>query len=203
MNAQTAILSGCSPVPLAHYLKALGILRLVSEQCDSDAAGFWRNDTFILQSAQDANGLLKFFTEEYRPTPVLAPWNGGSGFYSKDNTEAIESIIESKSSRFETYQTGVSAARRLIKDLGLKQKPEPEVKEQLLALCRNVLPEAVLSWLDAVYVIGHEGPKYPPLLGTGGNDGRLEFTNNFMQRLIEVIDPQTGKPTSESATWLS
>lgn len=196
-------LSGCSPVPLAHYLKALGILRLVSEQCDSDAAGFWRNDTFILQSALDASGLLKFFTEEYRPTPVVAPWNGGSGFYSKDNTEAIESIIESRSQRFETYQAGVNAARRLIKDLGLKQKPEPEVKEQLLDLCRSVLPEPVLSWLDAVYVIGHEGPKYPPLLGTGGNDGRLEFTNNFMQRLIEVIDPQTGKPTSESATWLS
>jgi len=30
-------LNGCAPVPLAHYLKALGILRLVAEQADPGA----------------------------------------------------------------------------------------------------------------------------------------------------------------------
>ena len=32
-------LTGCSPVPLAHYLKALGILRLIVEQrADGEAS---------------------------------------------------------------------------------------------------------------------------------------------------------------------
>ncbi|SFF49710.1 CRISPR-associated protein Csx17, partial [Nannocystis exedens] len=31
------------------------------------------------------------------------------------------------------------------------------------------------------------GLDFPPLLGTGGNDGRLEFSNNHMQRLAELL----------------
>ena len=34
------VLQGCAPVPLAAYLKALGIFRLVAEQKDKDVAGF-------------------------------------------------------------------------------------------------------------------------------------------------------------------
>lgn len=34
MNPAPIILSGCAPVPIAHYLKALGVLRLVAEQAD-------------------------------------------------------------------------------------------------------------------------------------------------------------------------
>ena len=39
-------LDGCAPAPLAHYLKALGILRLVAEQADRDARGWWDGDRF-------------------------------------------------------------------------------------------------------------------------------------------------------------
>ena len=49
-------LSGCRPEPLAHYLKALAVLRLVSEQADPAARGFWRGDCFVLQSALDRDG---------------------------------------------------------------------------------------------------------------------------------------------------
>ena len=41
-------LGGCGPTPLAHYLKALGILRLVAEQADSDVRGWWDGDHFRL-----------------------------------------------------------------------------------------------------------------------------------------------------------
>src|SRR5690606_22287281 len=44
------------------------------------------------------------------------------------------------------------------------------------------------------FVLTQDGVRYPPLLGTGGNDGRLDFTNNFMQRLTEIFDPETGEP---------
>ena len=36
--------SGCAPAPLAHYLKALGILRIVAEQRDPDIRGWWHDD---------------------------------------------------------------------------------------------------------------------------------------------------------------
>ena len=36
-------LYGCSPQPLALYLKAIGILCLVAEQVDPDARGWWQD----------------------------------------------------------------------------------------------------------------------------------------------------------------
>src|SRR5690606_13708240 len=46
----------------------------------------------------------------------------------------------------------------------------------------------------AAFVLSGNGAKFPPLLGTGGNDGRLDFSNNFMQRLVSLFDPVTGLP---------
>lgn len=60
MNQYTHKLSGCSPAPLANYLKALGILRLVSEQTDPTAlnlAGKQRNVNIFIEFML---GILKF-----------------------------------------------------------------------------------------------------------------------------------------------
>ncbi|MDT8321447.1 MAG: type I-U CRISPR-associated protein Csx17, partial [Xanthomonadales bacterium] len=64
-------------------------------------------------------------------------------------------------------------------------------------------PDQALDWLDTALLLTQDGPKYPPLLGTGGNDGRLDFTNNFMQRLVDVMDPDNGEPTDTSSVWLA
>ena len=74
-------LPGCAPIPLAHYLKALGVLRLVSEQVDEHAQGWWKSDTFWLRSTLDREGLVDFFLEHYEPTPIVGPWGARSGFF--------------------------------------------------------------------------------------------------------------------------
>ncbi len=198
----TITLHGCAPVPLAHYLKALGILRLVSEQRDIYAKAAWRDDHLELWTELDSDALVRFFLAEYSPSPVLAPWNGGSGFFPKDNKEALSAIKGSGIPRLTAYRSGIAAASKEVECLGLKEKPDGDMKGLLLQRCRNAFPEDVLDWLDAALVLGQDGAKFPPLLGTGGNDGRLEFTNNFMQRITDVMDPQTGKPTSDSERWL-
>ena len=68
------ILNGCAPVPLAHYLKALGVLRLIAEQADPAAVGYWHNDHFRLRSTLDQETFLEFFLNRYQPTPIVAPW---------------------------------------------------------------------------------------------------------------------------------
>jgi CRISPR-associated protein Csx17 len=199
----TLTLSGCAPVPLAHYLKALGILRLVSEQKDPKATGRWHRDRFVLDSTLDREALERFFLEEYRPTAIMAPWNGGSGFHPKDNSKALEAVSKAGSGRLQPYAAAICAAQSSLRSMSVGEKPTPEQKAELLLVCRNVLPESALEWLDAAYVLTDDGAKYPPLLGTGGNDGRLEFTNNFMQRLTEVIDASTGDPMANSAQRLA
>lgn len=198
----TITLNGCSPVPLAHYLKALGILRVVSEQRDSKATAAWLNDSLVLNSSEEPATLTEFFLRDYKPSPLLAPWNGGSGFYPKDNDTALVNVEKGNASRLTNYRTGIAAARSVVRSLSLFEKPEGSTKAQLLQSCHNSFPEEALNWLDAVVVMTQDGAKFPPLLGTGGNDGRLEFTNNFLQRICEVMDPSTGDPTVESSRWL-
>lgn len=187
-------LEGCRPAPLARYLKAVGVLRLVSEQVDRDARGRWLNDGFVLSSALDRDALVRFFLDDYAPTPIVAPWNGGSGFHPKDNRRAIEAIGASDADRWRGYRTAIAVCRSALDQLGLEEKPAADDKPSLLKVCRNLLPDGALAWFDAALVLTGDGPKYPPLLGTGGNDGRLDFTNNFMQRLVELIDADSGTP---------
>ena len=198
----TLRIPGCTPTPLTGYLKALGVLRLVSAQCDARAEGFWKNDVFHLCSVLDRSQLCKFLLNDYQPTPIVAPWNGGSGFYPKDNRAALDSIMASGAERFSAYQDVISICRAVLSQLELSEKPDPETKTRLLQQCRNRFPDSALQWLDAAFVLTDDGPKYPPLLGTGGNDGRLEFTNNYMQRLTELFDSNSGTPMDQSVPLL-
>ena len=186
-------LNGCAPVPLAHYLKALGILRLVAEQVDANVKAVWRDDRLTLFTRISPDALVGFFRRDYCPSPVLAPWNGGSGFYPKDNREALTAIENCEIPRLASYRAGIAAARIELGRLELKAKPDGARKTLLLQCCRNSFPEKALDWLDAVLVLSQDGPKFPPLLGTGGNDGRLEFTNNFMQRITDVMESDLGR----------
>jgi CRISPR-associated protein Csx17 len=197
------VLHGCTPTPLASYLKALAVLRLVSEQAgDPDATGFWRNDVFVLRTRLTKDEVLEFFLQRYQPTPIVAPWNGGSGFFPKDNQDGIRAIEGSHGQRFQTYRCVVASARKVLQIFALAESPKEERKVAFLTAVRNHAPEPLLRWLDASVILTDESPAYPPLLGTGGNDGRLDFTNNFMQRLTDVFDVTTGESRPEAGEML-
>ena len=55
--------------------------------------------------------LESFFNKEYSPTPIVAPWNGGSGFYLGDFVEGIEAIASSDQRRFAEYCYVISQIR--------------------------------------------------------------------------------------------
>lgn len=201
-------LPGCTPTPLASYLKALAVLRLVAEADtenggDQNATGFWRNDVFVLRTQLTDSELRSFFLERYRPTPLVAPWNGGSGFYPKDNTDGIHALERSTADRFGPYREAILTARQLVASFGFRESPKQEQKAAFLQTLRNTAPEALLRWMDSAVILAGSDPRYPPLLGTGGNDGRLDFTNNFMQRLTELIDVSSGAPKNTAAESLS
>ncbi|MGO9246319.1 MAG: hypothetical protein ACLQDC_16305, partial [Verrucomicrobiia bacterium] len=76
----TLTLSGCAPIPLAHYLKALGVLRILASQLAGRTLAHWSNNTFILTTDASATELLQFFEKEYTPAPLVVPWSGGDFF---------------------------------------------------------------------------------------------------------------------------
>jgi CRISPR-associated protein Csx17 len=107
----TVGLKGCTIEPMGGYLKALAVLRLISEQADPSARGWWHGNTFRLESKFDEAGLVGFFLDEYRPTPIVAPWNGGSGFSEGDRTDGIDAILGSNSPRFSEYARTIREIR--------------------------------------------------------------------------------------------
>lgn len=193
-------LSGLQPEPLASYLSALGVLRLVTEQVDSTAAGYWSSNGFNLESALSKEELLSFFLSDYAPTPLTSPWNGGSGYFPNDNKDAVTAIECSDEPRFRSYRETISTVRRVLAELKIKEKPETAYKPTLLQVLRSRLNDDALRWLDATSALGETDDRgetsvrFAPLLGTGGNDGRLEFSNNFMQRLVEFFLSPKLKP---------
>ena len=95
MTGDPITLHGCAPTPLASYLKALGVLRLISssanhvsgQAADPHARGWWENERFHLRTTLDRDALLHFFLHDYAPSPIIAPWNGRAGFLEGDAGE--------------------------------------------------------------------------------------------------------------------
>lgn len=213
MTTDRLTLQGCSPTPLASYLKALGVLRLLSsgtnsvtgEPADLHVRGWWENERFRLQTSLGRGDLLRFFLHDYAPSPVIAPWNGGSGFYPKDKKDGIQPLAsEAVAQRFRPFSQAIRSASETLQFLELDFRPEGDRKVRLVAMLRGRLPESALPWLDAALVLSGGGLRFPQLLGTGGNDGRLDFTNNLMQRLVSEVKPpglfsaSSGRPTPGS-----
>lgn len=234
-------LDGCAPAPLAHYLKALGILRLLAEQADRDARGWWAGDHFRLATRLGREELEAFFLHRYQPTPLVSPWNKGSGFLGDQNS-ALLSIQNSTSQRFARFRTGIHASWLQLEELSKADKELRAIKaeakgrsmsaaeknriktsenyknrlreaDKKFKQCKAALiPSFRLNWrgthrewMDAAMVLEDNGtPKYPALLGTGGNDGRLDFTNNYMQRIGEIfdLDSEDGRSQPAAPAWL-
>ncbi len=71
-----------------------------------------------------------------------------------------------------------------------ESKAQSWLKFQALAHLRTMLDDEDLDWFDAVVLLTSQGDTiFPILLGSGGNDGRLEFSRNFVDRL--------GRPTGK------
>lgn len=226
LESKDISLNGCAPVPLAHYLKALGVFRIVAEQVDPGAKCYWMGDSFRLRTAMDSESLKKFFSEQYRPTPIVAPWNGGSGFYYHEEklkekdpqtgkrkktgrrilettaTKAAKDILRSTADRLYDYRMALQTTKEIIEKMGLEEAPTKEKKEELIQSVRNRLSDHAIDWLDASVILTTENARFPPLLGTGGNDGNLDFSSNFMQRLKDVFEFREGKPDKFSEEWL-
>lgn len=212
------VLKGCRSRPLAGYLKALGIFSVLSRQKDALALGQWQDAGFVLNSCLDQAALEDFFLTEYAPTPLVTPWNKGGGFYREDNakTTPLDRIRACKEERFALYgqviesifawpefsDTSDSGAARLTRLREWCEKNKPDIQMR----CRNTLPESCVDWLDAAFILRDgENAAYPPLLGTGGNDGNLEFALTFMNCLVELFIEEKSAPHAaqrlKAALW--
>lgn len=188
-------LKGCSPVPLAHYLKALGIFRLVAEQKDPSVRGYWKGNTFHIITKFTREQIKDFFLNEFHPSPILAPWGARSGFYNGNSEKsariALENIQNSNNVRFTDINLSIKSINKLLKKLSIEDKPSDKEKTAFMNACRSNLPDNMLQWIDATYILTENGKRFPPLLGTGGNEGSGSYVSGYMQQIDKcLIDHQ-------------
>lgn len=185
-------LTGCSPTPLAHYLKGLGVLRLVAEQKDPAARGWWRDEAFHLATTLDEEALQRFFLEEYVPTPMVGPWGARSGFFSESSESAaryaLERIEASTDDRLAPFRDTIRHVRGILDELGLHKKAQTDEEElKLIRLLRQRLPEMVVRWIDVCVIMTDEWRSFPALLGTGGNERSGSYFSNFSQSIVSCL----------------
>ena len=216
----TITLNGCAPVPLAHYLKALGVLRLVAESSQGDVTTLvhWERNYLVLKSRFDGEKLAEFFLHDYRPTPLVVPWSGGDFFavnrekpastFENEPTSArvIEAVLSTTSPRFEDYRIALRATFAAMdraevmkkKDIEGSGGPQRRLKAEMLKSLRSSLPDEALAWMDAAAIIEPDAVAFNALLGGGGgSDGNSHFSDNFMQSLwmaLPEFDAQRKKP---------
>lgn len=235
------VLAGCTATPLANYLKALGVLRLLSAEYP-ETRGFWRNDTFVLMAPLDREGIEHFFLHEYAPTPIISPWSGRAGFLEGDSGEGegstrkgaviLRKIENASGHRFAKYKQVISGVRNVsvikqldqirvdrkrldalkknkqldqvgVEQLAESKRQETRLKGALLRSLRNELDDSFLPWIDACFALFGDEQSPGPLLGSGGNEGSMDFSINHLGYLLELIDEKTDKPLPAAARLLT
>ena len=188
-------LDGCAPTPLAHYLKALGILRLVAEQADLDARGWWDGDRFRLATKLNRKGLEAFFLYDYKPTPIFNPWGARSGFYAagseKSARESLIRIERSSNPRLGPFRTMIKMVRSVITDTASGDKPSDKERDRFILHLRRNTRGASSLWLDAVVTLIGAGDEVslaqPPIFGTGGSEGSGGYPSAYMSAIVESV----------------
>ena len=186
------LLPGCRSDSLSGYLKALGVMRILATQLDASIRGSWSGVSFSLDSELSLDSIIDFFSERYQPTPVLNPWNSGAGFDTKSRPtqgQSFDVICDSKDARFQSYKTAIQTARQLLAKIENEAGSEKAQKQSIQEQLRYLYEDRALEWMDAAIILGETEKQtaYPGLLGTGGNDGRLDFSVNFAGRVTQLF----------------
>lgn len=183
-------LGGCSPAPLAFYLKALGILRIISEQTDPEARGWWQDEHFCLLTKLSREELESFFLNKYSPSPIFNPWGARSGFYpgtSESTSRAALKLIEASSeTRLAEFRTAIQVVRQTIEEFG-GAKPDDRHRAQFLRTLRRRSRGSSMHWLSTVVADLGDEFQSPPIFGSGGNEGSGGYPSAYYAAVAECV----------------
>ena len=204
LDTKSVALPAIAPQPLSAYLAALGLLRMLGTQYGRPVRGAFTSRGFEL-SGIPADGLTQFLLERWSPSPVFTPWNNASGFYVSSKGQQAKAVIEliaaSGSPRLDAMRRAIRVIQGLLKG---DSAPSDEAKARFIGQLRSSLPDEAIVWIDAVSVVAGDEVKMMPLLGTGGNEGVLDYSGLYLRSLQETVlakDPSASQDLLQAALF--
>ncbi len=155
---------------------------------------------------------MEYFSEFYRPTPIVVPWSGSDFFgvrtevqigkspKAPTSTAIIEAFLATDGERLADYRRVIALTLDLMTANGVETKSDiegskgKETKRAFLAALRSNLPETTVQWIDAAALIEEDRIAFNVLLGSGGgSDGNSHYSDNFMQNLWDCLPEFDGQ----------
>ncbi len=111
--------------------------------------------------------------------------------------EVRELVSEATAPPTAAVAAKIKASQGYKRLLAAAERHFANLKALLIPNCRAQWRGAHAQWLSTAVVLTEDGScQYPSLLGTGGNDGNLDFTNTAMQMIVQLFD--LSSPHAES-----
>jgi CRISPR-associated protein Csx17 len=159
----------------------------------------------------------------YEAMVAFNPWNKSSGIELNKKTGelsyvgSIAKIANSESWRTEAIRELLPEFKELIDRFKIGETtfsyPEKVEKLKFIEQCLSRISNTEWrEWTDATIILmqvtNKEGatsikPKYPALLGSGGNFGAVDIAENYYSAVAILFDPQTGEPAANAAACLT
>jgi CRISPR-associated protein Csx17 len=179
-----------SLAPLSSYLCAIGLLKVVNQQLDAGAQGFWRQSFFQLETELQPDEIVAFFAERYRPGPFITPWNKpkekGPSFLDGEIPTAVELL---QGERYEEIQRIAAVCAhvlpKFVRDGRIGKDEKPAAFEEL---SRQADSDAYSAWLKLCAVVttdakGKLTARFPALLGGSGGYVAADFGAQYLNSL--------------------
>ena len=186
------------------YLKTLGVFRAFAIQFDPTVRLAFSDDGARFTSDREKEALEGFLLDTYAPTPVINPWNKGGGVAKQSKSPSADALIKqiesTTSARWRPYRESIASARVAV-DLSDAHGPmkDAEKKKLVVALFRARCPEEAIAWIDTAVVLGARDAGFPPIVGSGGNDGRLDFGVTFAGYALSMMDGKAARGVDRGA----
>jgi CRISPR-associated protein Csx17 len=187
-------LKGCRHDILGHYLKAIGLLRVLAKCTDQvhrdpDAEGWWdiEQACFCLLSDKypTMEKLAEYFAKHYRPTPLAAGWNGDVGL---DEKTAKALGIESE------RNLAISYSKRVVTGKLEGKLPQGKLStRQAFAAFRDTSEQFLADCIDAISAPQYSYGGNNPLWLNKATAGRAHVLRTHWENVSKLEKLRTQK----------
>ena len=170
------------------------------------ACGDWEKAN---KAVEEAKALVEEKKAAAKGTPRNAPVRGELQDAQQRLKEARQGKKTAQEKKKRLEKALKEEERRLRKDENLKTRiaeakkrfknVQSAAKQRLIADLRARWGEKGQQWIDAALALNESGEvAFTSLFGSGGNDGRMEFTKNFRQHLDALFELASGNPRQDA-----